>query len=157
MMSIEPGLSSTGRRSFSIGYRLEFLRAWDGCLERGAKNRLLRENDLTRATVQRWIRSRDRGELEAAMAESANREPGKRRSPGATSASADRAELARLRTENEALRRKVAQSEAAQEVLGKAFELLEGINQSSELDPQIPPALMSADEYAAWLKRQKLT
>ena len=73
------------------------------------------------------------------------------------SASVDRAELARLRAENQRLRDKMAQSEAAQEILGNAFELLQGINQSSEPQSQIPPALMSATEYAEWLKRRKLS
>jgi transposase-like protein len=150
MISIEPGLSATGQRSFPIGYRLEFLREWDACRERGAKTKLLRENDLSRATVQRWIRARRRGELEESMTKASK--------PGKSSASVDRAELARLRVENERLRRQVVQAEAAQEILGKAFELLQGINESSqhEEDPQIPPALMSATEYAAWLQRHKL-
>jgi len=151
MISIEPGLSRAGQRSFPIGYRLEFLREWDACHERGAKARLLRENDLTQATVRRWIRSRDRGELEESMTKASKRD--------GSSASAERAELARLRVENERLRRQVVQAEAAQDVLGKAFELLQGINESSQTDqdPQIPLALMSATEYAAWLQRHKLS
>ena len=76
--------------------------------------------------------------------------------PDKSSASVDRAELARLRLENERLRRKVVQAEAAQDILGKAFELLQGITESSNNDPQIPLALMSATEYAEWLKRRKL-
>lgn len=151
MISIEPGLTRTGQRSFSIGYRLEFLREWDACRERGAKTRLLRENGLAHGTARRWIQARDSGELEESMAEASK--------PGKTSASLDRAELARLRIENERLRRQVVQAEAAQDILGKAFELLQGINESSQNDPdpQIPPALMSATEYAAWLKRRKLS
>jgi transposase-like protein len=151
MITIEPGLSPTGQRSFPIGYRVEFLREWDRCRERGAKARLLRENDLTQATVRRWIRSRDRGELEVSMAKASKRDK--------TSASVERAELARLRAENERLRRQVVQAEAAQDILGKAFELLQGINESSlnQEDPQIPPGLMSATEYAAWLQRHKLS
>ena len=148
MISIKPGLSPTGQRSFSIGYRLEFLREWDGCYDRGAKTRLLRENDLSRATVARWVQARRRGELEESMSRASK--------PGKSSASVDRAELARLRVENERLRRQVVQAEAAQDILGKAFELLQGINESSNTDPQIPPALMSATEYADWLKRNKL-
>jgi len=149
MISIEPGLTPTGRRSFSMGYRLEFLREWEACRERGAKTRLLRENDLPRATVVRWIQSRRRGELEEAMTKAAK--------SGKSSASVDRAELARLRVENERLRRQVGQAEAAQDILGKAFELLQGINESSDSGPQIPPALMSATEYADWLKRTNVS
>ena len=149
MISIEPGLSPTGRRHFPIGYRLEFLREWDACVDRGAKTRLLRENDLPRATVQRWVLARRRGELEESMTKAAR--------SGKSSASVDRAELARLRVENERLRRQVVQAEAAQDILGKAFELLQGINESSDHDPQIPPALMSATEYADWLKRTNVS
>lgn len=149
MISIEPGLTPTGQRRFPIGYRLEFLREWDACHERGAKTRLLRENDLTRATVRPWIKARRSGELEESMSKASK--------PGKSSASVDRAELARLRVENERLRRQVVAAEAAQDILGKAFELLQGINQSSEPDPQIPPALMSATEYADWLKRTALS
>ena len=72
--------------------------------------------------------------------------------------SRDRAELARLRRENEHLKAKVAQAETAQDILGKAFELLQGITKSSSTDPSaIPPALMSASEYAQWLEREKLS
>ncbi len=151
MISIEPGLTPTGQRSFPIGYRLEFLRAWDACRERGAKTQLLRENGLAFGTVKRWIRARDSGELEESMTKASK--------PSRSSASVERAELARLRGENERLRRQVEQAEAAQDILGKAFELLQGINESSQNDPdpQIPPALMSAAEYAAWLKRNKLS
>lgn len=149
MISIEPGLTPTGRRSFSIGYRLEFLRAWDGCHERGAKTRLLRENNLSRETALRWIEARYRGELEESMTKASK--------PGRSSASVDRAELARLRMENQRLRRQVVQAEAAQDILGKAFELLRGITESSNSDPQIPPTLMSATEYADWLKRFRLS
>jgi transposase-like protein len=149
MISIEAGLTPTGRRSFPIGFRLEFLREWDACRERGAKTRLLRENDLPHATVVRWLKARRRGELEESMTKASK--------PGRSSASVDRAELARLRVENERLRRQVVQAEAAQDILGKAFELLQGINESSDSDPQIPPALMSAAEYADWLKRTKLS
>ena len=149
MISIEAGLTPTGQRSFPIGYRLEFLREWDGCRDRGAKTRLLRENDLSRATVQRWVDARRRGELEESMTKASKSDK--------SSASVDRAELARLRVENERLRRKVVQAEAAQDILGKAFELLQGITESSDNDPQIPLALMSAAEYADWLKRSKLS
>lgn len=76
---------------------------------------------------------------------------------GDTDVSQMRAELVRLRSENERLRRKASQAEAATEILGKAFELLEGITTSSDPEPQVPPMLMSADEYREWLQRQKLS
>lgn len=145
------GQTSTGRRSFPLGFRIEFLRRWDECVERGAKTLLLREFDLAPSTVARWRNALSQGQLTASMIASAERST--RRVD-----SRDRAELARLRRENEALKKKVAQSEAAQQILGKAFELLDGITTSSSEDTApIPPALMSADEYAAWLQRHRLS
>ena len=144
------GLTQSGRRSFPVGYRLDFLRKWDASVERGAKVRLLREHALVSSTVERWLAARARGELTMSMVATAERSSHRMENR-------DRAELARLRLENEALKKKVAQSEAAQQILGKAFELLEGITTSSENPPEIPPTLMSADEYAKWLKQHKLS
>ena len=145
------GRTSTGSRSFPLAFRIEYLRRWDECVERGAKVRLLREFNLAKGTVDRWLRARDDGEWTASMVAMSERSPQRM-------GNRDRAELARLRAENEALKKKVAQSEAAQQILGKAFELLEGITTSSnEEQTTIPPALMSADESATWLKRRKLS
>ncbi len=55
----------------------------------------------------------------------------------------ERAELARLRTENDQLEKKVAQSEAAQEILGKAYELVERMPTSSYEELDVPVSLMS--------------
>ena len=144
------GVTQTGRRSFPLEFRLDFLRKWDTCVERGSKVLLLREHALASTTVDRWLAARARGELTTSMVATAERSSHRMESR-------DRAELARLRLENEALKKKVAQSEAAQQILGKAFELLEGITTSSENVPEIPPTLMSADEYAQWLKRHRLS
>jgi hypothetical protein len=101
------GLTRSGRRSFSVGYRVDFLRKWDASVERGAKVRLLREHAVTSSTVRRWREARASGELTASMVATAERS-----SHGMENR--DRAELARLRRENEALKKKGAQSEAAQ-------------------------------------------
>jgi len=145
------GRTPSGRRSFPISFRIAFIRRWDQCLRHGEKIQLMREFQLDHSTVTRWLNARDRGQLTASMV--AAGEGSKKRMDGR-----DRAEIARLQQENEALKRKVAQAEAAQAILGKAFELLEGITTSSNPDtPQIPSALMSADEYAQWLKKNRLS
>jgi|SRR5580765_873921 len=148
-----PGLTAAGLRRYPIEYRLEFLQLWDAAgLERGARSRLLRERGLTSATVSRWTRDRAEGRFTESMVAQAQRSK-------VAMDNADRAELARLRTENDALRAKLAQSEAVQVILGKAYELLEQVTKSSIPDPtaQIPPALMNADDYAAWLRQRKLS
>lgn len=151
MIDIPVGRTRTGKPAYPMAYRIEFLRQWDQCLERGAKTRLLRENRLDRNTVRRWIQARDSGDLQESMVTAADNSRDRLDSR-------DRAELAKLRKENERLREKVAQAEAAQDILGKAFELLQGITKSStDEEPQIPPSLMSAREYAQWLERRKLS
>ena len=95
-ISVEPGMSAGGHRRFSLEFRVEFLRAWDGCVERGAKTRLLREYGLDRNTVYAWVRARDNGELEQSQQRVASR----------SDVGQMRAELARLRAENGPLRPK---------------------------------------------------
>ncbi|MGV9714344.1 hypothetical protein ACWDTI_27235, partial [Gordonia sp. NPDC003424] len=142
-----------GRNIYTRAYKLEILQQWDQCVERGSKTRFARENGLTTRTIREWVTARDRGEFEEAMVAEAT----KKERRGMMD-SRDRAELARLRAENERLKAKVTAAEAAQEVLGKAFELLEGITKGST-DPQteIPPALMSAEQYREWLERNGLS
>ncbi|MCI1748042.1 MAG: hypothetical protein LKI24_08065 [Acidipropionibacterium sp.] len=149
-ISAPVGRTSSGRRAFTIAFRLEFLQAWDACTARGDKTRLLREHQLTRNTVLRWLQARDRGEFTTSMVATAD---------GSRSRmdNKDRAELARLKAENTHLRDKVAQAEAAQEILGKAFGLLDQTLQSPDPAPQIPPALMSLEQYRDWLDTYTLS
>lgn len=152
MLAAQPGITPTGRRSFNNDYRREFLREWDACHERGQKTALLRENNLSYATVRKWISARDNGRLDATMRSRSRKGSNKDRLDAS-----DRAEIVRLREENEKLKKKVAQAEAAQDIMGKAYELLEGITTSSQPETtSIPPSLMSADEYAKWLKQYGL-
>ncbi|MGN5237018.1 MULTISPECIES: hypothetical protein [unclassified Rhodococcus (in: high G+C Gram-positive bacteria)] len=53
-----------GHRAFSMAYKIEFLRRWDACIERSAKSRQLRENNLTSTMVRAWIKARDAGHLQ---------------------------------------------------------------------------------------------
>ncbi|WP_187590272.1 hypothetical protein [Gordonia sp. OPL2] len=153
-ISVPVGRTRTGKRSFPIGFKVEFLQLWDEVsLERGGKARLLRKYGLDPTVVREWVRARDRGDFEASMVVAADKSKDRWQMDAR-----DRAELARLRAENERLKQKVTQAEAAQEILGKAFELLEGITASSEMiDDQIPPALMSAEQYRQWLQRKGLS
>ncbi|APE11915.1 MULTISPECIES: hypothetical protein [Rhodococcus] len=151
MIDVEVGRTPTGMRSFSMAYRSEFLRQWDAAIERGSRAKLLRENNLAYGTVHRWIAARDRGEWTASMRAAAEK-------PGRRMDSRERAELAQLRKENQQLRQKVEQAEAAQQILGKAFELLEHVTKSSAPEtPAIPPALMSVAEYEQWLEGYRLS
>lgn len=70
----------------------------------------------------------------------------------------DRAEFARLRKENAALKHKLAQSEAVQGILAEALELFDGIALTPTPDKQseLPVIRLDATEYGTWLKRSKL-
>lgn len=144
-------ISPNGTRRFPLSFRIEFVRRWDAAIEHGSKVKLMREYNLAQTTIARWLKARDEGQWTASMVTAAEKSSNRM-------VKIDRAELLRLRRENEALKAKVTQAEAAQQILGKAFELLEGITTSSSTtDPPIPPALMTANEYADWLKRHKLS
>lgn len=146
------GRSAKGYRSFPVAFRIEFLQRWDLAVQRGAKTRLMREYSLTRGTVREWLQARESGAFSDSMVAAAEKSRDRMDSR-------DRAELAKLRAKVAALEKKNNQSEAALEIMGKAFELLEGITESSTEDegPQIPPALMSAEQYQVWLKRHGLS
>ncbi|MFY2789776.1 hypothetical protein, partial [Rhodococcus sp. MALMAid1271] len=153
VIDIEIGRTTTGGRTFPVAFRIAFVEQWDLCTDHGAKVRLLREHNLAKSTVRNWLRSRDAGEYKAQMASAAEERSLRRME------NFDRAEFDKLRKENRELKRKLAQSEAVQEILGKAYELLEGITTSSpDEDPtEIPVTLLSASEYALWLERNKLS
>lgn len=150
MITTPIGTTATGKRSFPAAYQIEFLAAWDECVGHGDKARLLREHRLAKATVKRWLDARAAGLLEPSVGTTMTMEPRRTHSQ-------DRAALARALRENERLKEKLRDAELAQEIMGKAAELLQGIDLSSP-DPQtqIPPALMSQEQYNAWLKRKKL-
>ncbi|KIQ08455.1 hypothetical protein, partial [Rhodococcus sp. MEB064] len=105
MIDVEIGRSATGVRRFPLAFRVEFLRSWDDAVERGAKTALLRKHSLTTNTVKRWLEARERGEFTASMVTAARKSRFEVKNT-------ERAELARLRKENDALKKKVAQSEA---------------------------------------------
>jgi uncharacterized protein involved in type VI secretion and phage assembly len=151
MIDVEVSRTATGARRFPVAFRVEFVRLWREAVERGAKARLLREYNLTGPTVSRWLAAHERGEYVESMVAASERS-------GRAVDSRDRAELARLRADNERLRARVAKSEAAQAILGKAFELLSAIDESSDLQGEsIPTALTNAQQYAAWLERNRLS
>lgn len=152
MIDVEIGRTASGRRQFPVAFRIEFLKQWRQAVERGAKVRLLRQYNLDHKTVGRWVDADKCGDLTASMTAMAERAPRR-------VASQDRATIARQNVRIAELEKKVAQAEAAVEILGKAYELLEEITTSSGLDETalIPRALMSADEYTDWLRRHKLS
>jgi len=107
------------RRRFTAEYKLEILKEADACTEPGEIGALLRREGLYSSHLVDWRRQRDAGALVALGRPRGRPRPDPR----------DRV-IARLRTDNVRLRRRLDQAERIIEVQGKVSELL-GIS----LDP----------------------
>jgi len=132
---------------FTVNERLAMLVEWEACLEPGQKSALCRRLGIDPKSPRRWAQAKRDGLLEPSDLRSLNRAMSKR----------ERADLVRLTRENEALKRKLAQSESAVEVLGKASELLTALAKSSRLqtppEPTMPPEVIVPKAYRARPRR----
>jgi transposase len=111
------------RRVFPPEYKLAILAEYDGCSESGEKGAILRREGLYSSIITDWRRQHRQGLLKAAL----GRTEGGRGGPSLS-------EVAKLRTENERLRAKLAQAEVVIDVQGKVHALLEEISKSADLE-----------------------
>lgn len=111
------------RRVFSADYKLAILAEYEGATETGEKGAILRREGLYSSIITDWRRQHRQGLLKA----TAGRSDAGRGGPTLS-------ELNKLRTENERLRRKLAQAEVVIEVQGKVHALLEDISKSAATD-----------------------
>ena len=111
------------RRAFSADYKLAILAEYDACTESGEKGAILRREGLYSSLIGDWRRQHRQGLLKAAV----GRTDGGRGGPSLS-------EVAKLRAENERLRKKLAQAEVVIEVQGKVHALLEDISKSAATD-----------------------
>jgi transposase len=109
------------RRQFSAAYKLRIVREADACGQDGELGALLRREGLYSSHLATWRRQRDEGSL-------ARLAPRRR---GRPALSAEAAEAARLRRENEQLRRQLAAAETVIEIQKKVSTLL-GLTASPE-------------------------
>jgi transposase len=119
----EPYHNSPVRRVFSAEYKLAILAEYDRCTESGEKGAILRREGLYSSLITDWRRQHRQGLLKAAL----GRSDGGRGGPSYS-------EVAKLRTENERLRTKLAQAEAVIDVQGKVHALLAEISKSAATD-----------------------
>jgi transposase len=110
----------TSRRSFTSAQKLDHLAAYEAATERGEGGAYLRSHGLYSSLISEWRRLRDAGVL-------AGKKPGEK----IGRLSAEQAELARLRRRLEKAERRLATTEVALEIMGKAHELLDGLTKSS--------------------------
>ena len=104
------------RRRFSAEYKRRILREADRLREPGQVGALLRREGLYSSTLSRWRAKRDRGLLDALAP--------RRRGPKPAPRAPERARIAELERENEALRNRLRQANLIIEVQKKVAGLL---------------------------------
>ena len=104
------------RRTFTAEYKRRIVAEADGCTKPGEVGALLRREGLYSSHLTAWRRQREAGELAGLTPKKRGRKQDE-----------EAAELARLRRENERLRKQLGQAEliiAAQKKLAQALEAL---------------------------------
>jgi transposase len=135
--SAGPRSDQPRRRVFTCEYKLRMVAEYDRATGSGERGALLRREGLYHSHVIEWRKARDAGTLVAGPAaerpEAGQEKPSERagrRRRGKTTA--EQAEVARWRRENEKLAKDLARTQAALEVMGTAHALLELLSQSAE-------------------------
>lgn len=116
------------RRSFTPVQKLEHLAGYEAACERSEGGAYLRRNGLYSSLISEWRRLRDAGVL-------AGKQPGAK----VGRPSAEQAEIARLRRQLAERERRLATTETALEIMGKAHALLEQISQSADTEDTEAP------------------
>ncbi len=112
------------RRSFNQAEKLDHLEAYERACEQHQGGAYLRREGLYSSQVTEWRRLRDAGLLTAGPVGTADVARVGR-------PTAEQGEIARLRRQLEVTQRRLAGTEAALEIMGKAHALLEQISESA--------------------------
>jgi transposase len=119
------------RRTFTAAYKLRMVEEYDAA-EHGEKGALLRREGLYESSVQLWRRQRDAGELTAS--EPSRPAAKKEKTPEQAELEQLRKEKARLERQNAAMSKKLAQTEAALDIMGKGIALLEMMSEGADTE-----------------------
>jgi transposase len=111
------------RRSFTPAQKLEHLTAYEAACQTSRGGAYLRSEGLFSSQITEWRKLRDAGLL-------TGKQPGER----VAKPSAEQAEIARLRRDLDRAERRLATTETALEIMGKAHALLEQISKSADTD-----------------------
>lgn len=113
----------TRRRSFTPAQKLRHLAEYEAACQEGHGGAYLRREGLYSSLISEWRRLRDAGLLEGKEPRSKVGRP-----------TAEQAELARLRRRVAEAEAKLATTQTALDIMGKAHALLEQISESAELE-----------------------
>jgi len=101
------------RRQFSRAYKLDILAQAEQCTDVGQIGALLRREGLYSSHLTRWRQARERGQLDS----SSQKKRGRKADPQAV-------EMARLKKENERLKKQLEQAELIIDVQKKVSQLV---------------------------------
>lgn len=119
----------TPRRSFTPRQKLDFLGAYDEAAGRREGGAYLRAQGIYSSQIAEWRKLRDAGVL-------AGKNPGEKIGRLST----EQAEIAKLRRQLEQAEQRLATTEVALSIMGKARELLEQLSKSSrDEEPHTKP------------------
>lgn len=125
--SSSPGPRSGGptpRRTFTPAQKLDHLAAYEAAILRNEGGGYLREQGIYSSQITEWRKLRDAGVL-------AGKNPGEK----IGRLTAEQAEIARLRRQLDKAQQRLATTEVALTIMGKAHELLEQLSKSSRNEP----------------------
>jgi transposase-like protein len=114
------------RRHFTAEYKLRIVEEYDSA-PAGEKGAILRREGLYDSSIQLWRRQRDEGALQ-----NLSRHKSVMDEQDAKHRAREKAERARLERENARLKKKLAQTEAALEIVGKWHALLEMMSEGAD-------------------------
>lgn len=112
------------RRSFTPAEKVEHLAGYEAALEAGEAGAYLRRNGLYSSLITEWRRLRDAGMLDGKDAGTRIGRPSK-----------EQTEIARLKRDLAKAEAKLATTETALAIMGKAHALLEQISKSATDEP----------------------
>ncbi|GLY20084.1 transposase [Kineosporia sp. NBRC 101677] len=117
------------RRTFTSAQKLRLLAGYEQAAALGEGGAFLRREGLYSLLMTEWRKARDGGLLQGKDAGESVGRP-----------TAEQAEIARLKRKLAVKDRKLATTEAALEIVGKAHKLLEAISESEAEQPPVPDA-----------------
>ena len=128
MDSTQPGPDQPRRRTITPAQKLAYLHGYEQAIQTGEGRGYLRANGLYSSQIVEWRRLRDAGILDGNNPTSTSGRTGTKTGK----LSKEQAEIARLKKQLAASEQKLATTQTAMEIMGKAHALLEQISKSAD-------------------------
>ncbi|RZU48733.1 hypothetical protein EV385_5171 [Krasilnikovia cinnamomea] len=120
------------RRTFTAEFKARILDEYESAPDAAARGAILRRERLYGSHILDWRKARDAGAA-AGLTD-------RRQAAARAAKKAENAELARLQRENARLQAKLAKTETALAIMGKAHALLELLSESADAAPMSNPS-----------------